>query len=164
MLLIRSKILSRSSFVKNSIKIDPDFSFFIFNWTLVPRIEISSFSSEISDLVFVFLLADFFCLMVLVFFEKTSADLTDKPFFNIRFQSPSIAFFEPAAKIARACPGLILFCLRLSLISLGSCNNLNEFVNTNSKQSMNRFKTKSQTSEVIDGEYEVIKDSENKKN
>jgi hypothetical protein len=40
----------------------------------------------------------------------------------------------------------------------------NEFSNTNSKQSMNRFKTKSQTSEVIDGEYEVIKDSENKKN
>ena len=28
---------------------------------------------------------------------------------------------------------------------------------------MNRFKSKSQTSEVIDGEYEVIKDSENKK-
>ena len=40
----------------------------------------------------------------------------------------------------------------------------NEFSNTNSKQSMNRFKSKSQTSEVIDGEYEVIKDSENKKN
>ena len=40
----------------------------------------------------------------------------------------------------------------------------NEFVNTNSQQSMNRFKTKSQTSEVIDGEYEIIKDSENKKN
>jgi len=40
----------------------------------------------------------------------------------------------------------------------------NEFSNTNSKQSMNRFKTKSQTGEVIDGEYEVINDSENKKN
>ena len=43
-------------------------------------------------------------------------------------------------------------------------NNINEFVNTNSQQNMNRFKTKSQTSEVIDGEYEIIKDSENKKN
>ena len=43
-------------------------------------------------------------------------------------------------------------------------DNINEFANTNSQQSMNRFKTKSQTSEVIDGEYEIIKDSENKKN
>ena len=43
-------------------------------------------------------------------------------------------------------------------------DNINEFANTNSQQSMNRFKSKSQTSEVIDGEYEVIKDSENKKN
>ena len=126
MLLIRSKILSRSSFVKYSMEIDPDFSFLILNWTLVPRIEISSFSRDISDLLFVFSLADFFCL-VRVFLEKTSADLTDKPFFNIRFQSSSIAFFEPAAKIARACPGLILFCFRLFLISRGSCNNLKEF-------------------------------------
>ena len=43
-------------------------------------------------------------------------------------------------------------------------NNINEFVNINSQQNMNRFKNKSQTSEVIDGEYEIIKDSENKKN
>ena len=43
-------------------------------------------------------------------------------------------------------------------------DDFNESSNTNLKQSMNRFKSKSQTSEVIDGEYEVIKDSENKKN
>ena len=43
-------------------------------------------------------------------------------------------------------------------------DNFNEFSNANLKQSMNRFKSKSQTSEVIDGEYEVIKDNENKKN
>ena len=43
-------------------------------------------------------------------------------------------------------------------------NNINEFVNINSQQNMNRFKNKSQTSEVIDGEYEIIKDSENNKN
>ena len=40
----------------------------------------------------------------------------------------------------------------------------NEFENQNSKQSMNRFKTRTQTSEVIDGEYEIIKDNENNKN
>ena len=43
-------------------------------------------------------------------------------------------------------------------------DHLNEFENTSSRQSMNRFKTKSQTSEVIDGEYKVIKDNENKRN
>ena len=42
-------------------------------------------------------------------------------------------------------------------------DNINEFGNKNSQQGMNRFKTKSQTSEVIDGEYEIIKDNENKK-
>ena len=45
-----------------------------------------------------------------------------------------------------------------------SGNNFNEFVNTNTQQNMNRFNTKSKTSEVIDGEYEVIKDNENNKN
>ena len=43
-------------------------------------------------------------------------------------------------------------------------DNINNFENTYSEKSMNRFKTKSQTSEVIDGEYEIIKDGENKKN
>ena len=43
-------------------------------------------------------------------------------------------------------------------------DNFNEFSNANLKQSMNRFKSKSHTSEVIDGEFEVIKESENKKN
>ena len=43
-------------------------------------------------------------------------------------------------------------------------DNFNEFSNANLKQSMNRFKSKSQKSEVIEGEYEVIKDSKNKKN
>ena len=40
----------------------------------------------------------------------------------------------------------------------------NNFENTYSEKSMKRFKTKSQTSEVIDGEYEIIKDGDNKKN
>tara|TARA_Y100001970_G_C13636866_1_gene556898 strand:- start:102 stop:581 length:480 start_codon:yes stop_codon:yes gene_type:complete len=43
-------------------------------------------------------------------------------------------------------------------------DNLNEFDNTNSHSSMNRFKYKYQKNDVIDGEYEVIKDNENDKN
>ena len=39
-----------------------------------------------------------------------------------------------------------------------------EFGNTNLSENMKRFKTKSQTNEVIDGEYEIIKDNKNKKN
>ena len=39
-----------------------------------------------------------------------------------------------------------------------------EFGNTNLPESIKRFKTKSQTNEVIDGEYEIIKDNKNKKN
>jgi hypothetical protein len=41
-------------------------------------------------------------------------------------------------------------------------NDFNEYSNTTNKQTMNRFKTKSQNNEVIDGDYEVI--NENKKN
>ena len=43
-------------------------------------------------------------------------------------------------------------------------DNFDEFGNTNLPESMKRFKTKSQTNEVIDGEYEIIKDNKNKKN
>ena len=39
-----------------------------------------------------------------------------------------------------------------------------EFGNTNLSENMKRFKTKSQTNEVIDGEYEIIKDNKNKNN
>ena len=43
-------------------------------------------------------------------------------------------------------------------------DDFDEFGNTNLSESMKRFKTKSQTNEVIDGEYEIIKDNKNKKN
>ena len=43
-------------------------------------------------------------------------------------------------------------------------DDFDEFGNTNLPESIKRFKTKSQTNEVIDGEYEIIKDNKNKKN
>ena len=76
--------------------------------------------------------------------------------FAVLFTLPSLLFIFPKQ--------VIHFKMKSTNKTNTQKNNLNEFVNTNSKQSMNRFKTKSQTSEVIDGEYEVIKDNENKEN
>ena len=76
--------------------------------------------------------------------------------FAILFTLPSLLFIFPKQ--------ILNFKMKSKNKTKPQKNNINEFVNTNSQQSMNRFKTKSQTSEVIDGEYEIIKDSENKKN
>ena len=76
--------------------------------------------------------------------------------FAILFTLPSLLFIFPKQ--------ILNFKIKSKNKTKPQKNNINEFANTNSQQSMNRFKTKSQTSEVIDGEYEIIKDSENKKN
>ena len=76
--------------------------------------------------------------------------------FAILFTLPSLLFIFPKQ--------ILNFKMKSKNKTKPQKDNTNEFVNTNSQQSMNRFKTKSQTSEVIDGEYEIIKDSEKKKN
>ena len=76
--------------------------------------------------------------------------------FAVLFTLPSLLFIFPKQ--------ILNFKMKSKNKAKTQKNNINDFVNTNSQQSMNRFKTKSQTSEVIDGEYEIIKDSENKKN
>ena len=76
--------------------------------------------------------------------------------FAILFTLPSLLFIFPKQ--------ILNFKIKSKNKTKPQKNNFNEFVNTNSQQNMNRFKTKSQTSEVIDGDYEIIKDSENKKN
>ena len=76
--------------------------------------------------------------------------------FAVLFTLPSLLFIFPKQ--------VLNFKMKSKNKTEPQKDNLNEFANTNSQQSMNRFKSKSQTSEVIDGEYEVIKDSENKKN
>ena len=76
--------------------------------------------------------------------------------FAILFTLPSLLFVFPKQ--------ILNFKIKSKNKTKPQKNNINEFVNTNSQQNMNRFKTKSQTSEVIDGEYEIIKDSENNKN
>ncbi len=76
--------------------------------------------------------------------------------FSILFTLPSLLFIFPKQ--------ILNFKIKSKNKIKPQKNNINEFVNTNSQQNINRFKTKSQTSEVIDGEYEIIKDSENNKN
>ena len=76
--------------------------------------------------------------------------------FAVLFTLPSLLFIFPKQ--------ILNFKMKSKNNTKSQKDNFNEFSNTNLKQSMNRFKSKSQTSEVIDGEYEVIKDSENKKN
>ena len=77
-------------------------------------------------------------------------------FFAVLFTLPSLLFIFPKQ--------ILNFKMNSNSKTNPQSDSVNEFANQNSKQSMNRFKTKSQTSEVIDGEYEIIKDSENKKN
>ena len=76
--------------------------------------------------------------------------------FAILFTLPSLLFVFPKQ--------ILNFKIKSKNKTKPQKNNINEFVNINSQQNMNRFKNKSQTSEVIDGEYEIIKDSENNKN
>ena len=76
--------------------------------------------------------------------------------FAVLFTLPSLLFIFPKQ--------ILNFKMNANSKTKPQKDNGNEFVNKNSQQGMNRFKTKSQTSEVIDGEYEIIKDSENNKN
>ena len=76
--------------------------------------------------------------------------------FAVLFTLPSLLFIFPKQ--------ILNFKMKSNGMTKTKRNNFNEFVNTNTQQSMNRFKTKSKTSEVIDGEFEVIKDNENNKN
>ena len=76
--------------------------------------------------------------------------------FAVLFTLPSLLFIFPKQ--------ILNFKMNANSKTKPQKNNGNEFVNKNSQQGMYRFKTKSQTSEVIDGEYEIIKDSENNKN
>ena len=76
--------------------------------------------------------------------------------FAVLFTVPSLLFIFPKQ--------ILNFKMNANSKTKPQKDNGNEFVNKNSQQGMNRFKTKSHTSEVIDGEYEIIKDSENNKN
>ncbi len=97
----------------------------------------------------------FLLLTIGVFFGITNV-LEWHLIFAVLLTLPSLLFIFPKQ--------ILNFKMKSKNKTKAQKDNFNDFVNTNSQQNMNRFKTKSQTSEVIDGEYEIIKDSENKKN
>jgi len=78
-------------------------------------------------------------------------------FFAILFTLPSLLFIFPKQ--------ILSFKMKKKAEQQNQNNNFKNHTDTatQSQQNRNRFKTKSQTNEVIDGDYEIIKDSEDKK-
>jgi len=76
--------------------------------------------------------------------------------FAVLFTLPSLLFIFPKQ--------VLNFKMKSNNKTKPQNDSVNEFAIKNSINSMSRFKAKSQTDEVIDGEYEIIKDNENKKN
>ncbi len=122
---------------------------------LMEPYEYGSFFSWVIILFSIFYRFTFLLLTIGVFFGIINV-LEWHLIFAILFTLPSLLFIFPKQ--------ILNFKIKSKNRTKPKKNNINEFVNTNSQQNMSRFKTKSQTSEVIDGEYEIIKDSENKKN
>ena len=76
--------------------------------------------------------------------------------FAVLFTLPSLLFIFPKQ--------ILNFKMKSKNKTKPQKDDYDEFGNTNLPESIKRFKTKSQTNEVIDGEYEIIKDNKNKKN
>ena len=76
--------------------------------------------------------------------------------FAVLFTLPSLLFIFPKQ--------ILNFKMKSKNKTKPQKDDFDEFENTNLPESIKRFKTKSKTNEVIDGEYEIIKDNKNKKN
>jgi hypothetical protein len=78
-------------------------------------------------------------------------------FFAILFTLPSLLFIFPKQ--------ILSFKMKGKTKHKTQSSAFNNDTNSSSypQQSRNRFKSKSQTNEVIDGDYEIIKDNENNK-
>ena len=76
--------------------------------------------------------------------------------FAVLFTLPSLLFIFPKQ--------ILNFKMKSKNKTKPQKDDFDEFGNTNLPESIKRFKTKSKTNEVIDGEYEIIKDNKNKKN
>ena len=76
--------------------------------------------------------------------------------FAVLFTLPSLLFIFPKQ--------ILNFKMKSKNKTKPQKDDYDEFGNTNLPESIKRFKSKSQTNEVIDGEYEIIKDKKNKKN
>ena len=78
-------------------------------------------------------------------------------FFAILFTLPSLLFIFPKQILSVKIKGKTEHKTQSSTFNNGTDTS------SHPQQSRNRFKSKSQTNEVIDGDYEIIKDNENNK-
>ena len=76
--------------------------------------------------------------------------------FAILFTLPSLLFIFPKQ--------ILNFKMSSKKTQEKTNNEFNEYPNTPNQKTMNRFKTKSQNNEVIDGDYEIINENEKNKN
>ena len=76
--------------------------------------------------------------------------------FAILFTLPSLLFIFPKQ--------ILNFKMRSNKKEEKKKNDFNKYSNTTNQENMNRFKTKSQNNEVIDGDYEIINENEKNKN
>ena len=122
---------------------------------LMEPYQYGTFFAWIIILVSIFYRFTFLLLTIGVFFGIINV-LEWHLIFAILFTLPSLLFVFPKQ--------FLNFKIKSKKNRYTSTNNFREFSNLNSNQNMNRFKSKSQTSEVIDGEYEIIKEDKNNKN
>ena len=76
--------------------------------------------------------------------------------FAILFTLPSLLFIFPKQ--------VLNFKMHSKKTEENKRNDFKEYLNTSNQQTMNRFKTKSQNNEVIDGDYEIINEKDKNKN
>ena len=76
--------------------------------------------------------------------------------FAILFTLPSLLFIFPKQ--------ILNFKMRSKKTEEKKKNDFKKYYNTTNQENMNRFKTKSQNNEVIDGDYEIINENEKNKN
>ena len=76
--------------------------------------------------------------------------------FAILFTLPSLLFIFPKQ--------ILNFKMRSNKKEEKKKNDFNKYSNTTNQENMNRFKTKSQNNEVIDGDYEIINEKDKNKN
>ena len=76
--------------------------------------------------------------------------------FAILFTLPSLLFIFPKQ--------ILNFKMRSKKTEEKKKNDFKKYYNASNQENMNRFKTKSQNNEVIDGDYEIINENEKNKN
>ena len=97
-----------------------------------------------------------FLLLTIGVFFGTINVLEWNLIFAILFTLPSLLFIFPKQ--------ILNFKMRSKKTEEKKKNDFKKYYNTTNQENMNRFKTKSQNNEVIDGDYEIINENDKNKN